>query len=83
MQSCLGREALRKGRNVAVRQIELHALNAMHRKEDYTESGGIARFYHRDEIFERTQFDAGKTDALMAEGKNRTPELLPGVTQRQ
>jgi hypothetical protein len=52
----------------------------MHRKEDYTESGGIARFYHRDEILERAQFDTGKTDPLNAERKYRTPELLSRVS---
>ena len=54
----------------------------MHRKEDYTERGGIARLYHRDQIFERTQFDAGETESLNGQGKNCTPELLSRVTQR-
>jgi len=66
---------------MAVRQVKLDALNAMHRKEDYTERRRIARLYHRYQIFERTQLDAGKTDPLNAESKNRAPELLSRVTQ--
>jgi len=55
----------------------------MHRKEDYTERGGIARFYHGDQVFERAQFDAGKAETLHGEGKNCAPKLLSRVAQCQ
>ena len=51
----------------------------MHGKEDYTERRRVARFDHGDQVFERTQFDAGETEPLSGRGKNYPPELLSGL----
>ena len=82
IKSSLEGETLRKRRNVIVGLIQFHALDAMHRKEDYTGSCRIPGFYHGDQIFERSQFDAREAEPLAVKVENHAPELFPRIAQR-
>ncbi len=83
VHACVRGEALRKRRNAAIRCVKLHSFDAMHGKKDYSERGRIARFDHRDQIFERAQFDAGEAEPLRSQRKNQAPELLSRISQGQ
>src|SRR5579862_1662912 len=75
-------EALRERLNVAVREIHLYALNAMHGKKDHSRSKGLAALDLHREIVEPREIDASQAESFTGEMKNRAPEFFPRVAQR-
>ena len=66
---------------ISVREVEFHALNPMHGKEDHTERERFAVFDERDEVLERSQINSTQAEAFGAESKNRSPEFFAGIGQ--
>ena len=58
VEAGLGGESLRERGKIAVGQIEIDSLDAMHGKENHTRRNGLAFLDHGEQIVERGQFDS-------------------------
>lgn len=81
IETGLAGESLGKRGDAAVRQIEFHALQAVHGEEHDAGSKGLAVFDDRDQIFERCQLDTAKAEAFRRKRQDRSPEFFSRVAQ--
>lgn len=75
-------KALRKGWNIAVRQIELNALHAMHGEKDHIKRERFFLSNKADEIFERCKLDATYAESLGSERQDGSPEFFAWIAER-
>ena len=81
LEAGFGEESLRERRQAAIGQVEFHALQAVHGKENYGGCEGLAVSHHHGEVLERGQFDAAQAESLGRQHKDHSPEFLPRVRQ--
>jgi len=76
------REPLGEGKDVALREIEFEALDAVHWKEEDAGSERLAVADLDDEIVERGKVDAAQAEADRREMENCTPEFFARIAER-
>src|SRR5882724_8028769 len=82
IEACALRKTLRKRTNIAIRQIQLDALNPVHGKENYTWRQRPAIFEHSNHIIERSQFNPAEAESFRRQSQNCAPELVARIAQR-
>lgn len=74
-------EALGEREEIPLGKVEVHALDAVHGKEDDAGSEGLAIFDLCGQIIESRDIDAAQAEAFARKLENRTPEFFARVGQ--
>ncbi len=72
-------EALGEGEKISFGEVEFHALDAVHGKEDDAGSEGIAILDLHGEVIKGGDVDAAQAETFGRKLENRTPEFFARV----